>query len=66
MLVVSSAMHIMAHYYNYERLARYSPPNRLPEGEQAIVYPAALPFDGGVGVSYIHVTCTINQWFLGI
>ena len=51
MLVVSSAMHIMAHYYNYERLARYSPPNTLPIGEQAQVPVEALPFDGAVGVS---------------
>ena len=35
MLIVSSAMHVMAHYYNYERLSRYSPPSTLPPGDQA-------------------------------
>ena len=43
MLVVSSAMHIIAHYYNYERLARYAPPNSLPPGEQAEPPVTALP-----------------------
>ena len=43
MLVVSSAMHIIAHYYNYERLARYAPPNSLPPGEQALAPIEALP-----------------------
>ena len=52
MLVVSSTMHVVAHYYNYERLARYSPPNTLPPGDQARSIPTqALPFNGSVGVS---------------
>ena len=52
MLVVSSTMHVVAHYYNYERLARYSPPNTLPPGDQARSIPTqALPRNGGVGVS---------------
>lgn len=52
MLVVSSAMHVVAHYYNYERLVRYSPPNSLPPGEQATsIPPQALPLNGSVGVS---------------
>ena len=42
MLVVSSAMHIIAHYYNYERLARYAS-NGLPPGEQAQPPAKALP-----------------------
>lgn len=57
MLVVSSAMHIMAHYYNYERLARYSPPNTLPPGEQADPPFQALPFEGAVGVRHIDACC---------
>lgn len=51
MLVISSAMHIMAHYYNYERLVRYSPPHNLPPGDQAIPPVEALPLNGTVGVS---------------
>lgn len=54
MLVVSSAMHVMAHYYNYERLVRYSPPNRLPPGDQAEPPNAALPLEGAVGVSMTY------------
>lgn len=51
MLVISSAMHVMAHYYNYERLARFSPSN-LPPGEQAVAPIHALPLNGSVGVSF--------------
>ena len=60
MIVVSSAVHIMAHYYNYERLTRYSPPNLLPPGEQADPPFAALPLEGDVGVRHID-TCYIGD-----
>ena len=60
MLVISSAMHVMAHYYNYERLVRYSPPNQLPPGEQARVPNQALPSDGGVGVSW-HILGDLSR-----
>ncbi len=43
MLIVSSAVHVMAHYYNYERLSRYAPPDNLPPGEQANPPLGAIP-----------------------
>lgn len=60
MIVVSSAVHIMAHYYNYERLIRYSPPNTLPPGEQAKPPFNALPREGKVGVRDIDA-CYIGD-----
>jgi NADPH oxidase len=77
-IIVSSAMHVMAHYYNYERLTRYSPPNSLPPGEQAQVPLQALPANGTIGalnpiqvcfrtcelfvLSIIVVSSTVRCW----
>ena len=53
MLIVSSAVHVVAHYYNYERLVRYASPNGLPPGEdeQIQVPSTALPANNSLGVS---------------
>ena len=70
MLVVSSAMHVLAHYYNYERLIRYSDRRNVPGGFQYNVPLNALPnIDGellGVSKLCYSVYCVNHYYYTGI
>ena len=68
MLVVSSAMHVLAHYYNYERLIRYSARRNVPGGFQYNVPLNALPRNGSLGVSKLcySVYCVNHYYYTGI